>query len=177
MMKLFKKLLAVAMVAVLALTVLTGCDAGDASEVPSNATEARIYQNLNDYASSYTGAVLGPLSYRKDLSDVTYQKLSLWIQYKINETITKDEYDSGIKKLEAECKAQYGYEVSKNVDDSCAMTTPFTPSKADDFKPLYDNTNAYINATKVAIARIENKRSNGGDGVTYTMIECYREVN
>ena len=91
MMKLFKKLLAVAMVAVLALTVLTGCDAGDASEVPSNATEARIYQNLNDYASSYTGAVLGPLSYRKDLSDVTYQKLSLWIQYKINETITKDE--------------------------------------------------------------------------------------
>ena len=28
MMKLFKKLLAVAMVAVLALTVLTGCDAG-----------------------------------------------------------------------------------------------------------------------------------------------------
>ena len=30
MMKLFKKLLAVAMVAVLALTVLTGCDAGDA---------------------------------------------------------------------------------------------------------------------------------------------------
>lgn len=177
MMKLFKKLLAVAMVAVLALTVLTGCDTGDASEVPSNATEASIYQNLNDYASSYTGAVLGPLSYRKDLSDVTYQKLSLWIQYKINETIKKDEYDSGIKKLEAECKAQYGYEVSKNVDDSCAMITSFTPSKADDFKPLYNNTNAYINATKVAIARIENKRSNGGDGVTYTMIECYREVN
>ena len=80
MMRLFKKLLAVAMVAVLALTVLTGCDTGDASEVPSNATEASIYQNLNDYASSYTGAVLGPLSYRKDLSDVTYQKLSLWIQ-------------------------------------------------------------------------------------------------
>ncbi len=34
MMKLFKKLLAVAMVAVLALTVLTGCDAGMQAKSP-----------------------------------------------------------------------------------------------------------------------------------------------
>ena len=40
MMKLFKKLLAVAMVAVLALTVLTGCDAGT-NATPSNNTEFR----------------------------------------------------------------------------------------------------------------------------------------
>ena len=67
-MKLFKKLLAVAMVAVLALTVLTGCDAGDASEVPSNATDASVYQKPNDCASSYTGVVLVPLSNGADLS-------------------------------------------------------------------------------------------------------------
>ena len=41
MMKLFKKLLAVAMVAVLALTVLTGCDTGT-NATPSNNTEFRL---------------------------------------------------------------------------------------------------------------------------------------
>lgn len=176
MMKLFKKLLAVAMVAVLALTVLTGCDAGDASEVPSNATEARIYQCLNDYAAEYQDTVLSPLYYSKDLSAVTYQRLTLELDYKVNDKLTKAEYDDAVKKLEADCKAKYGYEVSKEVDRKCEMVVNGTPSKASDFKTLYDMSNAYLNASKVAIARIENKKENGGDGSTYTMIQCFREI-
>ena len=174
-MKLFKKLLAVAMVAVLALTVLTGCDTGDTSEVPSNATEARIYQNLNDYASAYTGAVLSPLYYSKDLSAMTSRKLNVYLQY-VNGDIKKSEYEDAIDALDAECEKTYGYTVSKQGDDKCILITTTTPSSAEAFKPLYDLTNAYMNATKVAIKRVENKAENGGDGRVYTMIECYREV-
>lgn len=180
-MKLFKKLLAVTLAAVLALTVLTACDAGDVSEIPSNATEARIYQYLNDHAAEYQDAVLPTLYYSKDLSNVAYQRLTLWIRYNVNNNdtknkMTKDEYDDAVKKLEADCREKYGYEVSEIVDEKCQMITTSTPYKAADFKPLYDMSNAYRNATKVAVARIENKAEDGGDGKTYTLIQCYREV-
>ena len=82
-MKLFKKLLAVAMVAVLALTVLTGCDTGTTDPrccLPSNAMRQKVLY----YASEqWCGKRLNQrrqlslLSCRKDLTAMIYQKLNL----------------------------------------------------------------------------------------------------
>ena len=68
MMKLFKKLLAVAMVAVLALTVLTGCDTGttDPDAVyPDDETESVVYALNNGAAAANQPQLTYSVKYSK----------------------------------------------------------------------------------------------------------------
>ena len=169
-MKLFKKLLAVTLVAVLALTVFTACgDSGSTSEIPSDLTEQKYYQNLNDAAFQYNASA--PLYYSESLSAYTRSKLNLYIQYDQDE-IKEQEYKDGKNKLEDECKAKLGYVVAEQDEVQCALITTSTPK----YEELYKMENAYNAATKVAIARVYSDPVKGGNGKTYTMIECYKTV-
>ena len=81
------------MVAVLALTVLTGCDAG-ANATPSNNTEFRYWQNFNNGAMNYykdKGVVLNQVDWSEEYSKVTYQKLSVWMDRNVNDKIKNDD--------------------------------------------------------------------------------------
>ena len=180
-MKLFKKLLAVTLVAVLALTVFTAC--GDSSEIPSSTAEQKIMQDLNDGAQDYQEAVLPVLYYSADLSSYTTSKLDLYIKYlgrnggSFKNDTEKKEYEDAIKALEDKCKAELKYEVSSYGDVACALVKNSTPTKADYKSALYSNSNTYMAASRVGIARVEDKIANGGDGKVYTMVECYKSLN
>ena len=183
-MKLFKKLLAVTLVAVLALTVFTACDGvGNADDIPSNPTEMRFWQTLNNKARNYTtsdGKELTDVKYNKALSDYTAKKLDAYLKLVKadptlsygNDRYTKDAVKSEMDKIDAECQKATGYK-----------STVYVISDGDqepDYKVLYaedscweNATNAFFKADFIAIAR----RKSTADGKTYTMMECYQEVN
>lgn len=171
-MKLFKKLLAVTLVAVLALTVFTACgDSESTSELPSDLARQKILQDLNDGAQEYQAAVLPVLYYKEDLSSYTATKLNYYIQY-LNGDIKKDEYDAQIEKLDNECKAKLNYVVAEQDDEKCILIKDSTTSKNDYKEALYSKSDAYRAASRVGIARIQD----GEFGKTYTMIEVYKSV-
>ena len=183
-MKLFQKLLAVTLVAVLALTVFTACDGvGNADDIPSNPTEMRYWQTLNNKARTYTtsdGKVLTDVKYSKALSDYTAKKLDAYLNLvKADSTLsygddryTKDKVKNKMNEIDAECQKATGYK-----------STVYVISDGDqepDYKVLYaedscwgNATNAFFNADYITIAR----RKSTADGKTYTMMECYQKVN
>ena len=176
-MKLFKKLLAVTLVAVLALTVFTACDAGNAEDIPSDTTSMRYWQELNNQATAYNpgdGTVLTSVKYSKDLSDYTWQKLNAYINLKNKRDnsileYTSDEVTDFFDDINDKCKSEKKYEATVYV---VGTGTP-------NYKILYQtdafgssSTSRFLNADYIGIARIENKQ----DGKTYTMMECYQEV-
>lgn len=182
-MKLFKKLLAVTLVAVLALTVFTACDGvGNADDIPSNPTEMRYWQTLNNKARNYTtsdGKVLMDVKYNKDLSDYTAKKLYAYLNLMNedptlgygNDRYTKDKVKNKMNEIDAECQKAKGYKSTVYVISD--------GDKEPDYKVLYaedscweNATNAFFNAKFIAIARQKNNR----DGKTYTMMECYQEI-
>ena len=171
-MKLFKKLLAVTLVAVLTLTVFTACDgSGSTSEIPSDLERQKIFQDLNDGAQAYQEAVLPVLYFSEDLSSYTATKLNVYLQY-VNDKIDKDEYDAQIKKLDDECKAKLKYVVAEQDDVKCALIKDSATTKTDYKDYLYSKSDAYMAASRVGIARVRN----GEFGKTYTMIEVYKSV-
>lgn len=171
-MKLFKKLLAVTLVAVLALTVFTACDgSGNTNELPPDWVRQKIYQDVNDGAQAYQETVLPVLYYSADLTSYTEQKLNAYIRY-VNEDITKEKYEAAIKRLDDECKAKLNYVVAQQDDQKCFLIKDSTTTKEDYKKELYSKSDAYRAASKVGIARIQN----GQFGKTYTMIEVYKST-
>ena len=171
-MKLFKKLLAVTLVAVLALTVFTACDgSGNTNELPPDWVRQKIYQDVNDGAQAYQEAVLPVLYYSADLTSYTEQKLNAYIRF-VNETISEEEYKAEIKRLDNECKAKLNYVVAQQDDQKCLLIKDSTTTKEDYKKELYSKSDAYRAASKVGIARIQN----GQFGKTYTMIEVYKST-
>lgn len=182
-MKLFKKLLAVTLVAVLAMTVFTACDGvGNADDIPSNPTEMRYWQTLNNKARTYTtsdGKVLTDVKYSKALSDYTAKKLDAYLNLVNgdstlsygNDRYTKDAVKNKMKEIDAACQKATGYKSTVYVISD--------GDKEPDYKVLYaedscweNATNAFLNANFVTIARQKNNR----DGLTYTMMECYQEI-
>lgn len=182
-MKLFKKLLAVTLVAVLALTVFTACDGvGNADDIPSNPTEMRYWQTLNNKARNYTtsdGKVLTDVKYSKDLSDYTAKKLNAYLNLMNGDTTLgygndryKDKVKNKMNEIDAACQKAKGYK-----------STVYVISDGDsepDYKVLYaenscwgNATDAFFKADFITIARQKNSR----DGKTYTMMECYQKVN
>ena len=171
-MKLFKKLLAVTLVAVLALTVFTACDgSGNTNELPPDWVRQKIYQDVNDGAQAYQETVLPVLYYSADLTAYTEQKLNAYIRY-VNEDITKEKYEAEIKKLDDVCKAKLNYVVAQQDDQKCFLIKDSTTTKEDYKKELYSKSDAYRAASKIGIARIQN----GQFGKTYTMIEVYKST-
>lgn len=171
-MKLFKKLLAVTLVAVLALTVFTACDgSGNTNELPPDWVRQKIYQDVNDGAQAYQETVLPVLYYSADLTSYTEQKLNAYICY-VNEDITKEKYEAAIKRLDDECKAKLNYVVAQQDDQKCFLIKDSTTTKEDYKKELYSKSDAYRAASRVGIARIQN----GQFGKTYTMIEVYKST-
>lgn len=183
-MKLFKKLLAVTLVAVLALTVFTACDGvGNADDIPSNPTEMRYWQTLNNNARTYKtsdGKVLTDVKYSKDLSDYTAKKLDAYLNLvKADPTLsygddryTKDKVKNKMNEIDAECQKAKGYKSTVYVISD--------GDKEPDYKVLYaedscwgNATNAFFKADFIAIAR----RKSAADGLTYTMMECYQKVD
>lgn len=172
-MKLFKKLLAVTLVAVLALTVFTACDgSGNTNELPPDWVRQKIYQDVNDGAQAYQETVLPVLYYSADLTAYTQQKLNAYINCYVKETITEAEYKAQIKKLDDECKAKLNYVVAQQDDQKCSLIRDYTTTKEDYKKDLYSKSDAYRAASKIGIARIQN----GQFGKTYTMIEVYKST-
>lgn len=183
-MKLFKKLLAVTLVAVLALTVFTACDGvGNADDIPSNPTEMRYWQTLNNKARNYTtsdGKVLTDVKYNKDLSDYTAKKLNAYLEllnkgeylkYE-NDRYNNEKLKSKLDEIDAACQKAKGYKSTVYVISD--------GDKEPDYKVLYEEkycwenaTNAFFKADFIAISR----QKNNGDGKTYTMMECYQKVD
>ena len=167
-MKLFKKLLAVAMVAVLALTVLTGCDAGT-NATPSNNTEFRYWQNFNNGAMNYykdKGVVLNQVDWSEEYSKVTYQKLSVWMDRNvINDKITNDDdYQKAIDDIENKSKAANNVKSIKFVVSEVA--------KEPDYSQLY-KLDKFLDADYVGIARISDPDDSNK---VYTMFEIFEKI-
>ena len=182
-MKLFKKLLAVTLVAVLALTVFTACDGvGNADDIPSNPTEMRYWQTLNNKARNYTtsdGKVLTDVKYSKDLSDYTAKKLYAYLNL-INKDNTlsygkvryTDDVKNEMNEIDAACQKAKGYKSTVYVISDGDMEPKYEVLYAKD--SCWENaTDAFFKADFITIARQKNNR----DGKTYTMMECYQEVN
>lgn len=179
-MKLFKKLLAVTLVAVLALTVFTACDGASSDDIPSDNTALSYFQSLNDGAEKYNGGgTLGALPYCKrynaNLENVSTDKLSIYIRWvndnagrKNDEAVnTEDKRDNEIDKIEIVSKNENKYEsVMYKVFDG-----------RPDYQALYEETDKYRAADTVSIIRMANDKNDGGDGKTYTIIEFFRKVN
>lgn len=172
-MKLFKKLLAVTLVAVLAMSLFTACGgSGNTNELPPDWVRQKIYQDVNDGAQAYQETVLPVLYYSADLTAYTEKKLNAYINCYVKETITEAEYDAAIKRLDNECKAKLNYVVAQQDDKKCLLIKDSTTTKEDYKKELYSKSDAYRAASRVGIARIQN----GQFGKTYTMIEVYKST-
>lgn len=183
-MKLFKKLLAVTLVAVLALTVFTACDGvGNADDIPSNPTEMRYWQTLNNKARNYTtsdGKVLTDVKYSKDLSDYTAKKLNAYLNL-INkdntlsydkDRYTKDKVKNKMNEIDAACQKAKGYKSTVYVISDGDSEPKYEVLYAEN--SCWGNaTDAFFKADFITIAR----QKNSGDGKTYTMMECYQKVN
>lgn len=168
MMKLFKKLLAVAMVAVLALTVLTGCDTGT-NATPSNNTEFRYWQNFNNGAMNYykdKGVVLNQVDWSEEYSKVTYQKLSVWMDRYVNDKIKyDDDYQKAIDDIENKSKAANNVKSIKFVVSEAANKEP-------DYSQLY-KLDKFLDADYVGIARISDPDDSNK---VYTMFEIFEKI-
>lgn len=183
-MKLFKKLLAVTLVAVLALTVFTACDGvGNADDIPSNPTEMRYWQTLNNKARNYTtsdGKVLTDVKYSKDLSDYTAKKLNAYLNLMNedptlsggNDRYTKDTVKNKMNEIDAACQKAKGYKSTVYVISDGDSEPKYEVLYAEN--SCWGNaTDAFFKADFITIARQKNK----GDGKTYTMMECYQKVD
>ena len=183
-MKLFKKLLAVTLVAVLALTVFTACDGvGNADDIPSNPTEMRYWQTLNNKARTYKtsdGKVLTDVKYSKDLSDYTTKKLYAYLEllnkgeylkYE-NDRYTNEKLKSKLDEIDAACQKAKGYKSTVYVISDGDKEPKYEVLYAEN--SCWENaTNAFFKADFITISRQKNK----GDGKTYTMMECYQKVD
>lgn len=184
-MKLFKKLLAVTLVAVLAMSLFTAC--GDASGVPDSTAEMAHWQNLNNEARKYgleNGTVLNDVDYSKELSAYTREKLNVYL-----ELLNKGEYlgygndrytDKTLKnkldEIDARCQKATGYKCTvymiSGKDANGNMKV--------DYSILYkqdglgnSSTQRFLDADRIGVACIANKK----DSKTYTMMECYQKVD
>ena len=140
MMKLFKKLLAVAMVAVLALTVLTGCDTGttDPDAVyPDDETE-NVVCALNNGAAA---ANQPQLTYSVKYSKITKELLDNYLDNHDNISKYNEEYKRITDALD------------KNVKIIVDVIPSTNPAKKSGFKytELYKVTNYHL-AEKVGVA-------------------------
>ena len=184
-MKLFKKLLAVTLVAVLAMSLFTAC--GDASGVPDSTAEMAHWQNLNNEARKYgleNGPVLNDVDYSKELSAYTREKLNVYL-----ELLNKGEYlgygndrytDKTLKnkldEIDARCQKATGYKCTvymiSGKDANGNMKV--------DYSILYkqdglgnSSTQRFLDADRIGVACIANNK----DSKTYTMMECYQKVD
>ena len=184
-MKLFKKLLAVTLVAVLALTVFTACDGvGNADDIPSNPTEMRYWQTLNNNARTYKtsdGKVLTDVKYSKDLSDYTAKKLNAYLNLMNehptlsggNERYTDPELKNKMKEIDAAGQKAKGYKSTVYVISDGDSEPKYEVLYAENNFCWENATDAFFKADFITIAR----QKNSGDGKTYTMMECYQKVN
>ena len=141
-MKLFKKLLAVAMVAVLALTVLTACDTGTTDPdavIPNDETESVMYA-LNNNAAA---AGLPRLTYSVKYSKITQELLDNYMNNYY------DEYNHIVDSLDKNVKI---------IVDVIPSTNPVTKSnfKYDSLYKVRD----YHDAEKVGIAFKDSSTGN-----------------
>ena len=149
MMKLFKKLLAVAMVAVLALTVLTACDTGTTDPdavIPNDETESVMYA-LNNNAAA---AGLPRLTYSVKYSKITQEMLDNYMNNYYDD-ISKywEEYNRIVDSLDKNVKI---------IVDVIPSTNPVTKSnfKYDSLYKVRD----YHDAEKVGIAFKDSSTGN-----------------
>lgn len=184
-MKLFKKLLAVTLVAVLAMSLFTAC--GDASGVPDSTAEMAHWQNLNNEARKYGleyGPVLNDVDYSKELSAYTREKLNVYLELLNNgeylgygnDRYTDKTLQNKLDEIDARCQKATGYK-----------STVYMISGKDangnmkvDYSILYkkdglgkESTDRFLNADWIGVACIANKK----DSKTYTMMECYQKVD
>lgn len=183
-MKLFKKLLAVTLVAVLAMSLFTAC--GDASGVPDSTAEMAHWQNLNNAARKYgmeSGIILNDVPYSKELSAYTREKLNVYL-----DLLNKGEYlgyendrynnknlKNKLDEIDARCQKETGYKCTvymiSGKDANGNMQV--------DYSILYkqdglgnSSTYRFRDADGIGVACIANKQ----DGKTYTMMECYQKI-
>lgn len=184
-MKLFKKLLAVTLVAVLAMSLFTAC--GDASGVPDSTAEMAHWQNLNNAARKYGleyGPVLNDVDYSKELSAYTREKLNVYLEllnkgeylgYE-NDRYNNEKLKSKLDEINARCQKETGYKCTvymiSGKDANGNMQV--------DYSILYkqdglgnSSTQRFLNADWIGVACIANKQ----DSKTYTMMECYQKVD
>ena len=184
-MKLFKKLLAVTLVAVLAMSLFTAC--GDASGVPDSTAEMAHWQNLNIAARKYgteNGTILNDVDYSKELSAYTREKLNVYLDLLNkgeylgygNDRYTNPTVKSKLAEIDARCQRETGYKCTvymiSGKDTNGNMQVDYSILyKQDGFGD--SSTNRFLNAQWIGVACVPNKQ----DSKTYTMMECYQEVN
>ena len=184
-MKLFKKLLAVTLVAVLAMSLFTAC--GDASGVPDSTAEMAHWQNLNNEARKYgleNGTVLNDVDYSKELSAYTREKLNVYLEllnkgeylgYE-NDRYTDKTLKNKLDEIDARCQKATGYKCTvymiSGKDANGNMKVDYSILYKRDGLG-YPSTQRFLDADRIGVACIANKK----DSKTYTMMECYQEVN
>ena len=183
-MKLFKKLLAVTLVAVLAMSLFTAC--GDASGVPDSTAEMAHWQNLNIAAKKYgmeIGNILHDVDYSKKLSAYTREKLNVYLDllnkgeylgYE-NDRYTNPTVKSKLDEIDARCQKETGYKCTvymiSGKDTNGNMQVDYSILyKKDGLGNL--STQRFLDADRIGVACIANKQ----DSQTYTMMECYEEI-
>lgn len=183
-MKLFKKLLAVTLVAVLAMSLFTAC--GDASGVPDSTAEMAHWQNLNIAAKKYgmeSGNILHDVDYSKELSAYTREKLNVYLDllnkgeylgYE-NDRYTNPTVKSKLDEIDARCQKETGYKCTvymiSGKDTNGNMQVDYSILyKKDGLGNL--STQRFLDADRIGVACIANKQ----DSQTYTMMECYEEI-
>ena len=183
-MKLFKKLLAVTLVAVLAMSLFTAC--GDASGVPDSTAEMAHWQNLNNAARKYGleyGPVLNDVDYSKELSAYTREKLNVYLELLNkgeylgygNDRYTNPTVKSKLAEIDARCQRETGYKCTvymiSGKDANGNMQVDYSILyKQDGFGD--SSTERFGRADEIGVACIANKQ----DSKTYTMMECYEEI-
>ena len=148
MMKLFKKLLAVAMVAVLALTVLTACadESNPDKVIPADDETYTIYSNLNQ------GAVekgLGQLDYSVKYTKVAEDLLNNWL----NNRTDVQKYEDGRKAIIDDLDDGVSIIISEKNVAAVNVTNNLSNVK---YNSYYSVMN-YDAADKVGIAFVDTK--------------------
>lgn len=184
-MKLFKKLLAITLVAVLAMSLFTAC--GDASGVPDSTAEMAHWQNLNNEARKYGlehGPVLNDVDYSKKLSTYTREKLNVYLELLNkgeylgygNDRYTNPTVKSKLAEIDARCQKETGYKCTVYMisgrDTNGNMKVDYSILYKQDVLGN-STTQHFLNADWIGVACIPNKQ----DSKTYTMMECYQKVN
>lgn len=183
-MKLFEKLLAVTLVAVLAMSLFTAC--GDASGVPDSTAEMAHWQNLNNEARKYgleNGTVLNDVDYSKELSTYTREKLNVYLEllnkgeylgYE-NDRYTDKTLKNKLDEIDARCQKETGYKCTvymiSGKDANGNMKVDYSILYKRDGLG-YPSTQRFLDADRIGVACIANKK----DSKTYTMMECYQEI-
>ena len=184
-MKLFKKLLAVTLVAVLAMSLFTAC--GDASGVPDSTAEMAHWQNLNNAAKKYgieSGTILNDVDYSKELSAYTREKLNIYLELLNqgkylgygNERYTNENLKNKLNEIDARCQKETGYKCTvymiSGKDTNGNMQVDYSILYKQDGRGD-SSTERFLNADGIGVACIANKQ----DSMTYTMMECYQKIN